>query len=239
MLRESFDIGFIKTIIPKLLEAVPLTLEIAVASILFGCLVGLVLAYVKVSGPKYLKSVINVLTTLLRTIPDVVLLYLVYFGLPIFTKSVFGISLDLWQKQTFVIIALAIGFSATASEMFRSAYNSLEKGQLEAAHAVGMTVWQRFRRVIFPQGFFVILPNLAGACLAITQATALAYTLGIMDITGKARILDINAGGLKTFEAYLAVALIYWAMSFLVNAVFKGLEFQFGKGLRTVATNTK
>jgi L-cystine transport system permease protein len=152
---------------------------------------------------------------------------------------VFGLSLDSWQKQTFVIIALAIGFSATASEMFRSAYSSLEKGQLEAAHAVGMTSWQRFRRIIFPQGLFVILPNLASACLAITQATALAFTLGIMDITGRSRILDTNAGGLKTFESYLTVALFYWAISFLFHALFKGLEFKFGKGLRTLATNTK
>lgn len=239
MIRESFDIDFIKTIIPKLLDAVPLTLKMSIASIIFGCLAGLFLAYIKVSGPRTLKSVVNALTTLLRTIPDVVLLYIIYFGLPLFIRSIFGISLDSWQKQTFVIIALAIGFSATASEMFRSAYNSLEKGQLEAAHAVGMTAWQRFRRIIFPQGLFVILPNLASACLAITQATALAYTLGIMDVIGKSRILNTNAGGLKTFESYLTVALIYWAISFLVNAIFKGLEFKFGKGLRTIATNTK
>ena len=239
MARESFDIDFIRTLIPKLLQVVPLTLEIAVVSIIFGCLAGLFLTYIKVSGPKPLKSIINVLTTLVRTIPDVVLLYIIYFGLPIFVRTVFGISLDLWQKQTFVIIALAIGFSATASEMFRSAYNSLEKGQLEAAHAVGMTALQRFRRIIFPQGLFVILPNLAGACLALTQATALAYTLGIMDITGKARVLDSNTGSLNTFEAYLTVALFYWIISFLISAVFKGLELKFGKGMKTLATSAR
>lgn len=239
MVRESFDIEFIVTILPKLFKAVPLTLEMSAASILLGCLAGLLLAYIKVSGPKALKTVINTLTTLLRTIPDVVLLYVVYFGLPIFVENAFGISLGSWQKQTFVIIALGTGMSATASEMFRSAYNSLEKGQLEAAHAIGMTGWQRFRRIIFPQGLFVILPNFAGACLAITQATALAYTLGIMDITGKARILDTNAGNLKTFESYLAVALLYWGISFLISGIFKGLEAKFGKGLRTLATTTK
>ena len=239
MIRESFDIEFIRTILPKLLEAVPLTLEMSVVSILFGCLAGLLLAYAKICGPKILKSVINVLTTVLRTVPDVVLLYIVYFGLPILVKNVFGVSLASWQKQTFVIIALAIGMSATAGEMFRSAYNSLEKGQLEAAHAIGMTRWQRFRKIIFPQGFFVILPNLASACLAITQATALAYTLGIMDITGKARIINTNAGSLKTFESYLAVALIYWTISFLIGAVFKWLEWKFGQGMRTLATTTR
>lgn len=239
MIPESFDIDFIRTIIPKLLNAIPLTLEIAVASIIFGCLAGLLLAYIKVSGPKLLGSAVNVLTTILRVIPDVVLLYIIYFGLPIFVKGMFGVSLDSWQKQTFVIIALTIAFSATASEMFRSAYNSLEKGQLEAAHATGMTAWQRFRRIIFPQGLFVILPNLGSACISIIQATALAYTLGIMDITGKARILDTNAGGLKTFESYLTVALFYWAISFLISTVFKGLEIKFGKGLKTLATKAK
>lgn len=236
MIRESFDIEFIRIIIPKLLGAVPVTLKMSFASILFGCLAGLLLAYIKVSGPKVLRSGTNILTMLLRAIPDVVILYIIYFGLPIFMKSIFGISLASWQKQTFAIIALAIGFSATSSEMFRSAYSSLDKGQLEAAQAMGMNGWQRLRRIIFPQGLYVILPNLAGACLAITQATALAYTLGIMDITGKSRILDTNAGGLKTFECYLTVALFYWAISFVIGAVFKGLEMKFGKGLKTVAT---
>lgn len=239
MIRDSFDIEFIETIIPKLLRAVPLTLEMSVLAVIFGSLAGLLVAYAKISGPKPLQAVTNVFTTVLRTIPDVVLLYIVYFGLPILTKDVFGISLASWQKQTFVIVALAIGMSATSGEMFRSAYNSLEKGQLEAAHAIGMTKWQRFREIIFPQGLFVILPNLAGASLAITQATALAYTLGILDVTGKARIIDTNTGSLHTFEAYLAVALIYWAISFFIGALFKGLEMKFGKGLRTLASATK
>lgn len=239
MPRESFDIEFIGTIFPKLLKALPLTLEMTLGAIIFGCLLGLLLACVKVSAPKPLRSAANVLTTLLRTVPDVVLLYIVYFGLPVLAKSVFGVSLASWQKQVFVIIALSVGMAATASEMFRSAYNSLEKGQLEAAHAIGMTGWQRFLRIILPQGLFVILPNLAGACLSITQATALAYTLGIMDITGKARVLDTNTGSLKTFEAYLTVAMFYWAISFLIGAVFKGLEVKFGKGLRTLASADK
>lgn len=239
MVRESIDIDFIGKIFPQLLKALPLTLKMSAASVLLGCIAGLVLAYIKVSGPKALKAVINTLTTLLRAIPDVVLLYVVYFGLPIFVENAFGVSLESWQKQTFVIIALGIGMSATSSEMFRSAYNSLEKGQLEAAHALGMTGWQRFRRIIFPQGLFVIFPNLSSACIAITQATALAYTLGIMDITGRARILDTNACNLKTFESYLAVALLYWGISFLVSVIFKGLETKFGKGFRTLATTTR
>ncbi len=239
MVRESFDVGFIITILPKLLRALPLTLGILAASILLGCLLGLLLAWIKVCGARALKAPVNALTTLLRAIPDVVLLYIVYFGLPVAAKAAFGLTLSSWPKPVFVMLALSLGLSATASEMFRSAYNSLEKGQLEAAHAIGMTGRQRFRRIIFPQGLYVILPNLASACIAITQATALAYTLGVMDIMGKARVLDTNTGNLKTFEAYLSVALLYWGMSLFISAVFKGLEAKFGKGLRTLAAAAK
>jgi ABC-type amino acid transport system permease subunit len=98
-----------------------------------------------------------------------------------------------------------------------------------------MTGVQRFNRIILPQGLFVILPNLSGLCLGIIQATSLAYTLGVMDVMGKAKVLDSNAFSMNTFEAYLLVAFIYWALSLIEGWIFKGLEIRMGRGMRTVA----
>lgn len=236
MVNETFDISFITSIIPKLIEALPVTLRITGLSLLFGWIIGLIVTFGKVSRHRILALILDKITVVLRGIPTVVLLYLAYFGLPGLIQAVSGVNISKWSKEVFCIIALATELTVSSSEMFRSAYNSLDKGQLEAAHSIGMTRVQRFFRVIVPQGVYVILPNLGSATLSIIQGTALVYTLGIIDIMGRARVLDTNAFGLKTFEAYFTVALFYWAISLAVTAVFHLLERYFGRGIRSVGT---
>lgn len=236
MIKETFDISFITSITPKLFEALPITLRITGFSLLFGWAAGLLVTFCKVSRHRILALVLDKITVVFRGIPTVVLLYLTYFGLPVLIQAVSGVNIGKWSKEVFCIIALALELTVSSSEMFRSAYNSLDKGQLEAAHAIGMTRLQRFFRVIAPQGLYVILPNLGSAVLSVIQGTALVYTLGIIDIMGRARVLDTNAFGLKTFEAYFTVALFYWGISLLVTAIFRLLEQYFGRGIHTVGT---
>lgn len=238
MVAETFDLKFIIDILPRVLKALPTTLYITAWSAIFGWLFGLVFTFARISRHKVLSGAIGVFTTVIRGIPTVVLLYLVYFGLPNLLRGIAGIEISQWEKTTFVIIAMALELAMTSSEMFRSAYNSLDKGQLEAAHALGMTRLQRFRRIILPQGLYVILPNLSSATLALIQGTSLVYTLGVMDVLGRARQINSNEFGLKSLEAYIAVALIYWAFSFVITRLFKLLERWFGRGLKTVASST-
>ena len=235
MTRESFHIDFIIKIWPRLLQALPITVLMALGAIVFGCLLGFLVTLVKISRYKKTSAVLDVITVVIRAVPEVVLIYLVYFGLPVLFEDAFGLDIGGWAKPVFVVLALTIQLSASSSELFRSAYNSLDAGQLEAAHAIGMTGLQRFRRIIFPQGLYVILPNLSGLCLGIIQATSLAFTLGVMDVMGKAKVLDSNAFSMNTFEAYLLVAFIYWALSFIEGQIFRLLEMRMGRGLRTVA----
>lgn len=238
MVAETFDSKFIIDILPKLLKALPTTLYITAWSALFGWLFGLVFTCARISRHKVLSGIVGVCTTVIRGIPTVVLLYLVYFGLPNLLRGLAGIEISQWEKTTFVIIAMALELAMTSSEMFRSAYNSLDKGQLEAAHALGMTRLQRFRRIIFPQGLYVILPNMTSATLTLIQGTSLVYTLGVMDVLGRARQINSNEFGLKSLEAYIAVALIYWAFSLVITRLFKLLEYWFGRGMKTVASST-
>lgn len=239
MVKETFDISFVISIIPKLLAVLPVTARITGLALVFGWAAGLLVTFGKVSRHRFLALVLDKITVVFRGIPTVVLLYLVYFGLPGLIQAVSGVNISKWPKEIFCVIALAIELTVSSSEMFRSAYNSLDKGQLEAAHAIGMTRVQRFFRVIVPQGLYVILPNLGSATLSVIQGTALLYTLGIIDIMGRARILDTNAFGLKTFEAYFTVAMLYWAISLLVTAVFRLLERYFGRGIHTVGATAK
>ena len=216
MVRESFDIHFIIEKFPAILSALPVTLEITAVTLVLGWLLGLLVAWGKVSGSGWLKKFLGILTDIIRGIPTVVLLYIVYFGLPKL------INVSNWSKISFVVLALMIELGTTSSEMFRSAYNSIQKGQLEAAI-------QKFFHIIVPQGLAVILPNLGSAVLSIIQATALVYTLGIFDILGKARQLDTNVSHVKTFEMYFSVAIIYWALAVLIQFIFSRLEKQMRK----------
>ena len=230
MVKDTFDIAFIIENFPKILGALPITVLITVLSLITGWLVGLAAAVGKIKGPKWLKLILRVLTDVIRGIPTVVLLYIVYFGLPTLTKALFGLTLSSWSKEAFVILALTIELGTSSSEMFRSAFNSIKKGQLEASYALGYSKLQQFIHVIVPQGIYVILPNLGSAVLSIVQATALVYTLGVFDILGKARQIDTNVAHVKTFEMYFASALIYWILAIIIGWIFKGLEAQLGKG---------
>ena len=223
MVRETFDIDFIIQKFPAILSALPVTIEITVITLVLGWTLGMIWTWGKIKGPKWLEKILGILTDIIRGIPTVVLLYIVYFGLP----KVANVSS--WSKNSFVVLALMIELGTTSSEMFRSAYSGIQKGQLEAAHALGYTGWQQFQHVIVPQGLAIILPNLGSAVLSIIQATALVYTLGIFDILGKARQLDTNVSHVKTFEMYFAVAMIYWVLAILIQQVFHLLERHFGK----------
>ena len=214
MVRETFDIDFIIQKFPAILSALPVTIEITVITLVLGWTLGMIWAWGKIKGPKWLEKILGILTDVIRGIPTVVLLYIVYFGLP---KVV---NVSSWNKNSFVVLALMIELGTTSSEMFRSAYSGIQKGQLEAAHALGYTGWQQLQHVIVPQG---------SAVLSIIQATALVYTLGIFDILGKARQLDTNVSHVKTFEMYFAVAMIYWVLAILIQQVFHLLERHFGK----------
>lgn len=223
MVRESFDIHFIIEKFPAILSALPVTLEITAVTLVLGWLLGLLVTWGKVSGSGWLKKFLRILTDIIRGIPTVVLLYIVYFGFPKL------INVSNWSKISFVVLALMIELGTTSSEMFRSAYNSIQKGQLEAGTRSGIYG----NPEVFPYhrspGLAVILPNLGSAVLSIIQATALVYTLGIFDILGKARQLDTNVSHVKTFEMYFAVAMIYWVLAILIQQVFHLLERHFGK----------
>lgn len=230
MIKDSFDIAFILKNIIKIIGALPVTIELTIVTLFFGWLIGFVLAFGKIKGAKWLQNILRIVTDVIRGIPTVVLLFIVYFGVPILVENTLGLDMGDFPKKVFVIIALTIELAVSSSEMFRSAFNSIKKGQLEAAHALGYTGFQSLVHIIIPQGVYVILPNLCNAVLSVIQATALVYTLGVFDILGKARQIDTNNSGTKTFEMYITVAIIYWTIALLVNKLFATIETYFGRG---------
>ena len=122
------------------------------------------------------------------------------------------------------------------SEVIRSAYQSIDKGQFEAAVSVGLTNTQAYRRIVVPQAFVVAIPNFGNGLLALLQEGSLAYTIGLIDVVGKANLIIASNYNTHTLEIFIALAIIYWVLSILIEQVFLKLEKVFSKGKQSLET---
>ena len=229
-MEKYFDIEYLWTALPVLLPYLWVTIYIAALAIVVGTFFGLLLAMAKLSKSKILRALGNGYTTIIRCTPSIVLLFLVYYGVPAFFENVLNIDIQSLHTGVFVVITFALQFASMMSEIIRSSYESIDKGQFEAAVSVGLTPFQAYRRIIFPQALVVALPNIGNGLIAVLQEGSLAYTIGFIDIVGKANLIIANNYGTHTLEIFLALAIIYWILSFVIDRFFAFLEKVFSKG---------
>src|SRR5699024_216145 len=167
--------------IPILLPYLKITFLVTILTLFFGTIIGFLLTMAKLSKNSIVRSLAYIDISILRCSPSIVLLFLVYYGIPAVGIQ-FGLYLNDLNVMVFVVIALSLQFSAIMSEVIRSAYQSVDNGQFEAAVSVGLSNVQAYRRIVFPHAFVVALPNLGNGVLALLQEGALAYTIGLIDI---------------------------------------------------------
>lgn len=135
----------------------------------------------------------------------------------------------------FVIIALSLLYSAQLAEIIRSALITVGKGQLEAGLSIGLTPFQSMSRIVIPQAFVVALPNLGNSLIALLKEGALAYTIGLIDVMGAGNLIISRNYGAYALETYIALAVVYWTLTLIIENVFKYLEKRFSKGRVNVA----
>lgn len=234
-MEKYFDTSYIWEAFPVLLPFLKVTFMVAGFSVLFGTIFGLLLAAAKIGGNKVVRKLANGYTTILRCTPSIVLLFLVYYGIPAIGNN-FGIDLNNIDKAIFVVIAFTLQFAAIMSEVIRSAYQSIDKGQFEAGVSVGLSPLQAYRRIIFPQALVVALPNFGNGLIALLQEGALAYTIGLIDVVGKAELIIASNYNTHALEIFLALAVIYWVLSILIEQFFLKLEKFFSKGNQSLKT---
>ena len=213
---KYFDATYIWNAIPVLLPFLKITFLVAGSSIILGTLFGLLLAAAKLSSVKWLIKFANLYTTIMRCTPSIVLLFLVYYGVPALAENV-GLNLHSIETAIFVVVTFTLQFAAIMSEVIRSAYLAIPKGQFEAAVSVGLTPFQAYRRIIFPQAPVVALPNFGNGMIALLQEGALAYTIGLIDIVGKANLIIASNINAHALEIYIALAIIYWVLSIIIE----------------------
>ncbi len=221
------DFKFIIESLPKIVLAVPITLFMAFVSAFAGWLLGLGMALIRKYKVPVLTQICVVFVSFMRGVPMVILLYISYYALPIllynYGKSI-GITIDVKAVPAVVyaIVALILDQAAYSSEIFRSALDAVDEGQMEAAFSVGMTRTQALMRIIFPQAFAIAVPNLGGIFLGLVKGTSLAYYVGVYEITATANLLAMPA--LNFIEAYIMTTIIYEVISFVFNKFFRGCE---------------
>ncbi|WP_309663195.1 amino acid ABC transporter permease [Tabrizicola sp.] len=124
----------------------------------------------------------------------------------------------LWRA----VAALALAYSAFLAEVFRAGLQAVDKGQIEAAKALGLSSWQRFRHIVFPQAFRMVLPPLGNDFVAMVKDSSLVSVLGVGDITQLAKVTA--AGNFKYFETYNVAALIYLTITIGLSLLLRRLE---------------
>ena len=162
------------------------TVSLAAATLPFGLLIGFFVALAKQSDEPSLRLAGNIYTTIFRGLPELLTLFLVYYGVQIGLQSLVQLAdpAATVEVNSFVsgMVALGVVFSSYASEVFLSAFRAIPRGQYEGGHAIGLTSFQTMRLVVLPQLVRVALPGLANLWLILLKDTALVSAIGLSDI---------------------------------------------------------
>ena len=222
-----FDFKLVFTQIPELLKYLPMTLEITILSMILGLIIGLVLAMIKIKQIPVLKRITAIFVSFIRGTPIIVQLYITYYGIPILLKyynyyNGTNYNLNSIPSLLFVLVAFSLNEAAYNSENIRAAIQSIEKGQIEAAHSLGMTSLQVLRRIIIPEAFVVALPTLGNALIGLLKGTSLAFVCSVVEITAQGKILA--GANYRYFEVYVSLAIIYWILTIIIEQIIKFLE---------------
>ncbi|WP_246059102.1 amino acid ABC transporter permease [Campylobacter troglodytis] len=223
-----FDFTYFLDTATRLAPALPMTLFIAIFAFFAGLVLGLILAFIKLYKLPLLYPVALIYISFFRGTPLLVQLFMFYYGLPIFFRSLgFELDFSLIDALYYALLIFSLNSSAYLAEIMRSALLAVDKGQKEAALSVGMTHAQALRRIILPQAFMITLPNLLNFFIMLVKNTSLASIITVPELMGLA---DIESGRSSKFlEVYLMAALMYWALCVILETVFFKLESRLKK----------
>ncbi|AYQ37890.1 polar amino acid ABC transporter inner membrane subunit [Burkholderia aenigmatica] len=209
------------------------TIELSVLSLATAVALGLIGAVAKLSHNRVLRAIATGYTTLIRSVPDLVLMLLLFYSIQIwlnqFTDFVGWDQIDI---DPFVAGVLTLGFiyGAYFTETFRGAFLSVPRGQLEAGAAYGMSGARVFVRIMFPQMMRFALPGIGNNWQVLVKATALVSIIGLADVVKAAQ--DAGKSTFNMFFFILVAALIYLAITTVSNLVLIQLEKRYSMGVR-------
>ncbi|PAU78292.1 ABC transporter permease [Halomonas salipaludis] len=221
---------------PRLIEGAGVTLSLALLSLLLAIVLGLLTASAKMSRSWLLHKFATLYTTVIRGVPDLVLMMLLFFGgqmaLNVATDALydrFGVD---WyvNLNAFAAGVITIGFifGAYMGETFRGAFLAVDEGQIEAGRAYGMSDWLVFRRIRFPLMMRHALPGLSNNWMVLLKTTALVSVIGLSDMVRVAA--EASRATHEPFVFLIPVALIYLAIASVSELIFARLQKRYNVG---------
>ncbi len=217
-------------------KGVYITVFVTLVGFFLATMLGLIFALMGLSKSLVLRQIARFYVEVIRGIPMLVLLfYIAFVGAPALAWLIDTITRPLQEAGVMgefrtrdislmwrAVLALMIGYSAFIAEVFRAGILSVDEGQVEAAEALGLSPWQRFRLVVFPQAIRTILPPLGNDFVAMVKDSSLVSVLGVADLTQMGKIYA--SGSFRFFETYSIVAYIYLVLTIGLSLGLRQIE---------------
>lgn len=207
--------------LPLLINGVGVTIQVAGCALLLGLILGLIGAMGESTSKRWLRYIFVGFHSLIRGVPELVILFFIYFGSSALLNRVFHRSVPV---SSFIagVIALGLIFGAYASQTFRGAFLAIPYGQVEAAKALGLNRWQTFRFIQLPQAWRHALPGLGNLWLVLLKDTALVSLIGLSDLMLRAQTAAVSTA--KPFTFYFTAAIIYLVLTSISQVVLTYLD---------------
>ncbi|GHD72020.1 ABC transporter permease [Vogesella fluminis] len=224
---------FLQGYLPSIMEGTILTLQVAVSALLVSVVLGLIGAMFKMSPSKPLAWLAEVYSTVVRGVPDLVWMLLLFFGVQMLINELFAqMGWEAPEINSFFAGVMTIGFifGAYMTETFRGAIMAVPKGQMEAGLAYGMSPLRVFLRITFPQMVRFALPSFSNNWLVLVKSTALVSVIGLNDVMYRADTAKSITQ--EPFTVYAVVGCIFLAITSVSDLALKRLEKRYSTGVR-------
>ena len=221
------DLNYIVNTFLVTLKGIPVTLIIMVVAILLSFIPALLLAIGQIYKVRGVRTFSVVYLAFIRATPPILLILFFYSLFPSLLNQIFkslGSQVDVFKFNPlyYAFIIYSLMTTGSLSEILRSAILTVDKGQLEAAQAIGLTNFQAYRRIVFPQALRSALPNLANLVINLIKGTSLVFVMTVKDITALAKIEASHS--YQYSESYLVIFVIYLIICGLIQWIFRSLE---------------
>ena len=216
----------------ELFYATLMTIAVAITAMLIGFLFALIFTPLKLSKNKFLNLIANSYTTVIRGVPELLVIYLLFFGgtgAVMYVASIFGYN-EYIEINAFITGAFSIGIisGAYSTEVFRGAIQSIDKGQFEAANVLGLNKFGKFFKIILPQTLRLAIPNLSNVWQITLKDTSLISVTGLVEIMRQSYIAAVSTRDPLFFYSFAAV--LYLLLTFLSMKLINKLEVKYSRG---------
>ncbi len=217
-----FDVSVVWSDFFAILKYLPVTLKLTAYAMVLGLLLGFILAVIRMKRIPVLRQLLSFFISFIRGTPVIIQLYVTYFGIPILLKYI-----SLWYNVEiqvasippiiYAVVALAFNQSAMNAVTIQAALEAVNKGEIEAATTLGFSPVQTLFKVIVPEAVELALPSLGNTLIGLVKGTSLAFSCAIIEMTAQGKI--VASRNYRYFEAYVALAIIYWLITILLEVI--------------------